>query len=124
MTPNDQARKLLQQMQECFNTRQFEQADDLFTPDFINHTLGTTGVESGKNAWRTVVAQFPDARVVAEDILIDGDKAALRSTVKGIVNSSDAPEPILIEIFRIEHGRLAETWGVGTDLPWSASSLS
>lgn len=124
MPPNDQSRDLLQQMQECFNTRQFEQADDLFTPDFINHILGTTGVESGKDAWRTVVAQFPDARVVGEDILVDGDKAAIRSTVKGIVTSSDDPEPMLIEIFRIEHGRLAEAWGVGTELPWSATSLS
>lgn len=124
MTPHDQARDLLQQMQECFNARQFEQADDLYTPDFNNHILDTTGVESGKNAWRMVVAQFPDARVVAEDILVDGDKVAIRSTVKGIVNSSDDPEPMLIEIFRIEHGRLAEAWGVGTDLPWSATSLS
>lgn len=123
MTSNDQARSLLQQMQECFNTRQFDRADDLFTPDFINHTLGATGVESGKNAWRTVVAQFPDARVVAQDILVDGDKASTRSTVKGIATSSEDPEPMLIEIFRIEHGRLAETWGVG-NLPWSATSLS
>lgn len=123
MIASDQVRDLLHRMQVCFNTRRFDQADDLFAPDFINHVLGTTGVESGKNAWRTVVAQFPDARVVADDVLVDGDRAAIRSTVQGIVTSPDEAEPMLIEVFRIEHGRLAETWGLGTDLPWSAASV-
>jgi hypothetical protein len=50
-------------------------------------------------------------RLVAEDILVDGDKAAIRSTIKGVVASADNPEPTLFEIFRVEHGRLAEGGG-------------
>lgn len=112
MTTRDAANAaLVQRMLECFNTRQFDQADDLFTPDFISHPLGTTGFEAGKDAWRTLVAQFPDARIVAEDILVDGDKVAVRSYVEGMTMDGDA-KPMMIEIFRVDNGRLAENWGI------------
>jgi hypothetical protein len=106
---------LVRRLQECFNTRQFDQADDLFTPGFFSHPLGTTGFEAGKNAWRTLVAHFPDYRVVAQDILVDHGKVAVRSTVEGIPDG-DVP-PMLIEIFRVDNGRLAEMWGLGQGLP-------
>jgi predicted SnoaL-like aldol condensation-catalyzing enzyme len=51
-------------------------------------------------------------RVVAEDILVDGDKVAIRSSVQGIATPDSDAQPTLIEIFRIEDGRLAETWGI------------
>jgi hypothetical protein len=87
-------------------------ADDLFTPGFFSHPLGTTGFEAGKDAWRTVVPQFPGMRVVAQDILVDGDKVAVRSSVEGIASPDGGSQPMLIEIFRIDDGRLAETWGI------------
>lgn len=112
MTTREDASTLVQRMQECFNSRQFDEADDLFTPGYLNHPLGTTGVEAGKDAWRKAVAQFPHMRVVADDILVDGDKVAIRSSVEGIATPDGAARPMLIEIFRIEDGRLAETWGI------------
>jgi predicted SnoaL-like aldol condensation-catalyzing enzyme len=112
MTTREEARALVQRMQECFNTRQFDQAADLFTPGFFSHPLGTTGFEAGKDAWRKVVAQSPGMRVVADDILVDGDKVAVRSSVEGITTPHGSAQPMLIEIFRIENDRLAETWGI------------
>lgn len=111
MTARDDASALVRRMQECFNTRRFDEAADLFTPGFVNHPLGTVGIAAGQDAWRTVVAAFPDMRVVAEDVLVDGDRVAVRSSVEGIATPGDA-RPTLIEIFRIEDGLLAETWGV------------
>ena len=108
MTTREDASALVQRMQECFNTRRFDEAEDLFTPGFLNHPLGATGFEAGKDAWRSVVARFPAMRVVAEDILVDGDKVAVRSSVEGTGDS----RPTLIEIFRVADGRLAETWGI------------
>jgi predicted SnoaL-like aldol condensation-catalyzing enzyme len=108
MTTREDARALVRRMQECFNTRQFDQAADLFTPAYFSHPLGTTGFEAGRDIWRQVTTQFPDMRVVAEDILVDGDRVAIRSTIEGV---GDA-RPTLIEIFRIDDGRLAEMWGI------------
>ncbi|KAA9378507.1 ester cyclase [Microbispora cellulosiformans] len=112
MTTREEAGALVLRMQECFNTRRFDQAADLFTPDFVNHPLGTTGFEAGREAWAKVVARFPAMRVVADDILIDGDKVAIRSSVEGMAAPGSDVRPVLIEIFRIDNGRLAETWGV------------
>jgi predicted SnoaL-like aldol condensation-catalyzing enzyme len=112
MAAREDARTLIQLMQGSFNTRQFDQADDLFTPDFFSHPLGTTGFEAGKDAWRRLTAQFPGVHVVAEDILVDGDKVAVRSSVRGTgIPDRDAQPPMLFEIFRIHDGRLAEMWG-------------
>lgn len=111
MTTRDDASAPVKRMQECFNTRQFDQADNLYTPGFFSHPLGTTGFEAGKDAWRKLTAQFPGMRVVAQDILVDGDKVAVRSSVEGTGTPDGVPQPMLIEIFRIEDGRLAENWG-------------
>lgn len=121
MTTREDASALVRRMQECFNSRQFDQAGDLHAPGFYSHPLGTTGFEAGKDAWRAVVARFPGMRVVAQDILVDGDRAAVRSTVEGIAPlDGDAP-PMLFEIFRFEDGRFAEMWGASTGFPSSAS---
>lgn len=121
MTSREAGSSLVQRMQECFNTRQFDQADELFTPDFFSHPLGTTGFEAGKDAWRKLTGRFPGIRVVAEDILVDGDKVAVRSSVIGSGTADGNPNPMLFEIFRVEDGRLAEMWGV-TEGPGGGSS--
>jgi predicted SnoaL-like aldol condensation-catalyzing enzyme len=112
MTTREAASTLVQRMQECFNSRHFDQADDLFTPGFYSHPLGTTGFAAGKDAWRMLVARFPGIRVVAHDILVDGDKVAVRSSIEGTGTPDGGSQPMLFEIFRIDDGRLAEMWGV------------
>ncbi|WP_227837352.1 ester cyclase [Nocardia aurantia] len=114
---------VVRRMQECFNTRQFDQADELHTPDCFSHALGTTGFEAGKSAWRSLVAQFPDIRVVAEDVLVDRDRVAVRSSVEGIPATDGGVRPMMIEIFRIDNGRIAENWALGEGLPYSADTL-
>jgi predicted SnoaL-like aldol condensation-catalyzing enzyme len=110
MTTHEEASALVQRMQECFNTRQFGQAASLFTPGYFIHPFGT-GFEEGQNAWRMVTARFPGLRVVADDILVDGDRIAVRSSVEGAGTPDGDAQPTLIEIFRVEDGRLAEWWG-------------
>ncbi|MEV7804941.1 nuclear transport factor 2 family protein [Microbispora sp. NPDC088329] len=121
MTTREDASALVKRMQECFNSRRFDEAADLHLPGFFSHPLGTMGFEAGKEAWRTLVARFPGVRVVAQDILVDGDKAAVRSTVEGIEVPDGDAQPMLFEIFRIDNGRFAEMWGASAGFPSSAS---
>jgi predicted SnoaL-like aldol condensation-catalyzing enzyme len=121
MTTREDASALVQRMQECFNTRQFDQAASLHAPGFFSHPLGTTGFEAGKAAWHALTARYPGMRVVALDILVDGDKAAVRSVVEGIAAPDGDAQPMLFEIFRIDDGRLAEMWGASTGFPPSDS---
>ncbi|MDH2429874.1 nuclear transport factor 2 family protein [Sphaerisporangium sp. TRM90804] len=121
MTTREDASALVRRMQECFNSRRFDEAADLHTPGFFSHPLGTTGFEAGKAAWRTLVARYPGMRVVAQDILVDGDRAAVRSTVEGLSAADGDAKPVLFEIFRFEDGRFAEIWGASTGFPHSNS---
>jgi predicted SnoaL-like aldol condensation-catalyzing enzyme len=123
MTAHDTAAPVLR-MQECFNSRQFDRADELHTPDCLNHTLNATGFAVGKHAWQTLVAQFPDIRVIAEDVLVDGDKVAIRSSVEGVPLPDGSPQPMLIEIFRIDNGRIAEAWATGQGMPDPTSLIT
>ncbi|MEV4124351.1 nuclear transport factor 2 family protein [Nocardia sp. NPDC049707] len=75
-------------------------------------------------AWRSLVAQFPGIRVVAEDVLVDRDKVAVRSSIEGIPVAHDGPQPMMIEIFRIDSGRITENWALGQGLPYSAETLA
>jgi SnoaL-like protein len=121
MTTREEATALVQRMQECFNSRQFDQAEGLHAPGFFSHPLGTTGFEAGQAAWHMLTARFPAIRVVAQDILVDGDKAAVRSVVEGIMTPDGDAPPMLFEIFRIADGRFAEMWGATTGFPPAAS---
>jgi len=121
MTTREDATALVLRMQECFNSRRFDQAADLHTPGFFSHPLGTPGFEAGKRAWQALVARYPGIRVVAQDILADGDKAAVRSTVEGITATDGDARPMLFEIFRIDDGRFAEMWGASAGFPPAAA---
>ncbi len=96
MITRQEAIALIERMQECFNSRQFAAAEPLHTPAFFSHPL-------------------------AQDILVDGDKAAVRSAVEGITAEDGGAPPMLFEIFRFEAGRFAEMWGASTDFPAAAS---
>ena len=110
MITREDAAALVRRMQECFNSREFDEADDLYAADFFTHPLGT-GFEAGKDAWRELVALLPGVRVVADEILVDGDKVTVRSSVAGTGAQDSAAQPTLIEVFRVEDGRFAEWWG-------------
>lgn len=123
MTTHDDPGTLVRRMLECFNTRQFDRVDDLFTADYFSHALGTTGFEVGKKVWHSLVTQYPEMRLEIEDMLVDGDRVAVRSTIEGIASSGGDTRPMLIEIFRTRDGRLSEMWGLGEGLPFTAQSF-
>lgn len=110
MTSRDEATAVVLRLLDCFNTREFDRAADLYHPSFIGHPFGT-GAEDGREAWRLLVAKFPGIRLVADEILVDGDKVTVRSSVEGTEILAFGGQPMLIEMFRIEHGQLAEWWG-------------
>jgi predicted SnoaL-like aldol condensation-catalyzing enzyme len=120
MITHDEATALVRRLQECFNTRQFGQAASLHTAGFYSHPLGATGFAAGQAAWRLLTDRHPRMRVVAQDILVDGDKAAVRSVVDGIPAADGAPPPVLFEIFRFDDGRFAEMWGAAAGFPAAA----
>jgi predicted ester cyclase len=99
---------------EAINARNIAALEELFDPHVIRHAAGETGIESAKNALTSAYTTFPDQRFVVEDLIAEGDKVALRVTIHGLPTAPGEPLPIIMEIFRIENGRVAEVWGAGT----------
>ncbi len=105
---------LASRVYDAFNARDIAAVEELFAPDSISHASGICGTDGVKQALASLYATFPDVRFVVEDLLADGDKAALRVTIHGIPRAPGQPQPIIMEIFRIKHGRVVEVWGAGT----------
>jgi predicted ester cyclase len=110
----EEIRALGYRVYEAINARDSDALEELFDPQIIRHAAGEVGIESAKKALEKAIATFPDKRFVVEDLLVEGDRAALRVTVHGFPTAPDQPLPIIMEIFRIANGRVAEIWGAGT----------
>jgi predicted ester cyclase len=98
-------------------------SDELRSPHFVNHSAppgALTGPEAGKLAFRAMRAAFPDLRVTIEDMLADGDRVVTRQTFAGTHRGEWLGVPptgrvvswALIDIVRLEGGRLEEHWAV------------
>ncbi|MFJ3339290.1 ester cyclase [Streptomyces sp. NPDC086766] len=108
-------RAIAQRMYDAFNSRDLAEAETIFSGDFVSHALGTVGVDSVVEAWSRLHAAFPDIQVTVEDMLVDTDRAAVRSTLHGIPADAEVrPSPSMMEIFRVQDGRIAELWGMST----------
>jgi predicted SnoaL-like aldol condensation-catalyzing enzyme len=107
----DDAGALGRRMYAAFNGRDLGAADAIFAADFVSHPLGTTGPDAVTRSWSRMIATHPAVRVVVEDMLVDGDRVAVRSTVHGL---PEGPAPTMMEIFRVQDGRIAELWGLSS----------
>jgi predicted SnoaL-like aldol condensation-catalyzing enzyme len=104
---SEQNRELARRIHAAFNERDLATLAELFAPGFISHPLGTTGRAAIEQRWAAMVTRHPDLHTEIEHILVDGDTVAIHAHVQG----GDAPAE-MVEVFRVEHGQVAELWGV------------
>lgn len=105
--PSESARALVERSFAAFNARELDVLDELYAPGCVSHPLGTVGVQAIRESRAALADRFPEARVAVLDLLVDGDRVAARSRLTG------GPEAALLELFRVEDGRIAELWGMG-----------
>ena len=97
--------------------------DEVRAPHFVNHSAppgAPSGPEAGKLAFRAMRAAFPDLHVQIEDMLGEGDEVVTRQTFSGthrgewlgVPATGRAVSWAVIDIVRLEHGRLVEHWAV------------
>lgn len=107
-------RKLARRMHDAFNGRDLAAVDEIFTPGFVSHPLGTTGPQAVRRSWSAMIERHPELHTVIEDMVVEGDRAVIRSTLHGVPPTPAGRAPEIIELFRAEDGRIAELWGVST----------
>jgi predicted ester cyclase len=106
----EQLRQLGRRAYDIINAQDLAGLDDVFAQDVVRHAARQVGLDQGKHAVAQAFAAAPDTHFRAEDVFAEGDRIALRVTVQ----RDGADAATILEIFRVEDGRVAEIWGAGT----------
>jgi steroid delta-isomerase-like uncharacterized protein len=114
-------------VEEVLNQGNRTVADELITPDFVDHAAlpGMPGDREGFTAAAAAMrTAFPDLRVTVEDQVAEGDRVAHRVTMQGTHQGDLFGFPPTgkrmtiggISISRFAGGKLVEHWGINDDL--------
>ena len=101
---------------EVINNRDYAALEELFDPQVVRHAAGEIGLAKARKAMEKAFESGPK-KFVVEDLLAEGDKVALRVSVEGFPPVTGKIGLTIIEIFRIENGRVVEIWGAGMAIP-------
>ena len=108
---------------EPFNTGDTSIYDTVLAEDWVDTPLGQ-GQQPGREGFKPIIGFFreifPDLQLTIEDVLVAGDKAAVRSTIRatqqgellGIPATGRPVEFMAIDIHHVENGQIVETWHI------------
>jgi len=104
---------------EAINTGNLALLEKYVAPDYIEHTDGFQGIEPFAQQIAAFRTGFPDLHVSIDDLLINGDRFASRTTVTGTHTGDLMGVPATgkrigveaVDIGRIENGQAKERWG-------------
>ena len=124
MTPEEKNKRLVRKFVEEFQSGNNESvAEELLAPDFVDHSPfpGVAPDRDGvKRLFAALHVAFPDLRATIHDQLAEGDRVATRKTFRGthrgeflgISPTGRAVTFDVIDIVRMDKGRIAEHWNV------------
>lgn len=91
---------------------------DLVSDDFVGHGLGGGGRDSLRQDLAGFRSAFPDLSLTVEDTITEGDKVAVKTTMRGthqgpfagIDPSGNHIEVGGCDIFQVRAGQIVEAW--------------
>jgi steroid delta-isomerase-like uncharacterized protein len=93
----DERKELVIRIFEVINSGDFGAVDELIHPDYVDYSVPGQ-VFHGPDGFRTLIGifrtAFPDLHVTVEDLIVEGDLAAWRSTTTGTHQGELAGVPI------------------------------
>jgi len=118
------AKDVVRRLEEAWDANDLATVDELLAPDLVSHDAPPgvpQGRDGAKAAHQMAMTSFPDRRMTIEDVVGDGDRVAVRTTIRG-TNSGGVPflgvpangkqiEIESISIYRVANGRVVEHWG-------------
>ena len=104
----------------ALNRSNIDEAAAYFGPHFIQHNpRSKDGIEGFRSLLQDLKKQFPGLRSDVKRVFADGDFVILHVHVKL------QPEELglaIVEIFRLEHGKIVEHWDVRQPIPETAAN--
>jgi len=123
--PGDLAEASRRLLEESFNEGKLELADQLISPEAVNHDpaeparlRGLRGPDVFKQTVTMYRAAFPDVRVTVDDVIASGDKVVLRwhsegthsGELEGLAPTGARGSVSGISIDQWKDGKVIETW--------------
>jgi steroid delta-isomerase-like uncharacterized protein len=109
-------------IEEVFNARKTEEANNFVTPDVIYHGMGeeVRGLEEFKRWVAEDLSAFPDMKITIVDSFGEENKVAVRWTLKATHEKDFADFPAThkkfetrgVEIFHFERNKVKEAWTI------------
>ena len=110
-------------VEEVLGRGDFAALAELTTPGCVDHTAPPGQPPAEGTVARYLVlwrAAFPDLRITVEDLLAEGDRVAVRSTVSGTHRGAFLGVPptgrrvavVAMAFYRLARGQIVERWAV------------
>jgi predicted ester cyclase len=114
-----EASAVLNGIYQAINTGDLALLEKYVARDYVEHSEGYQGVEPFQQQIAAFRAGFPDLHVTVDDVIIDGDRFASRTTVTGTHTGSlmglpptgRAVSVEAVDLGRVENGQAKERWG-------------
>ena len=112
-------------IEEGFNQGNLAVVDELVAPGASEHQRGGgDGIEGTKNTIKYLRSAFPDFKITIDEVVVSGDKVWARQKGGGTNLGGFAGHPPtgikafidVIDVVRIEDGKIVEHWGVPDQL--------
>jgi len=118
-----QVKEVLHGIYDAVNSGNLALLEKFVAPGYVEHSEGFRGVEPFRQQITAFRAAFPDLHMSIDDLLIDGDRFASRTTVTGthagdLMGIPATGKHISVEAVdmgRIQNGQAQERWG-GLDM--------
>ena len=108
----EESKALVRRFTEEVNRRNIAIVDELFAPDYVDHTNKLRGREDLKRFYTKIFKDFSDFHRILEDIIAERDKVWGRFIGTGTVTSGKRFELTTVLILRIANGKVVEGWTV------------
>ena len=96
--------------EEVLNKQKAARVDELFAPDYVNHTM-PGGREGFKQFFPMLRSAYPDLKmkINIERMMAEGDYVMLRATMR-ITNAGKEATGSGLGEFRLANGKIVEDW--------------
>lgn len=106
---------------EVFNAGRIEMLDEILAPEYVFHDApegGPTGAEAVKNSVTMFRKALGDFKITIEDIIAEGDKCSIRSTMRGVHQAElfgipatgNKVEVSGLTMVTVRDGQIVESW--------------
>ena len=108
---------------EVINGGQFDAIDELLAADYVEHPEEVRGPAAFKERMKMFRQAFPDLHVSLDEVLVEGERASTRTTIRGthtgalmgIPATGRSVEILAVDMAHFRGGRAVERWG-GLDM--------